>query len=75
MITFNFYTETDDTYDAQSDKATNIVDVTQSTEALQAAYSMGGMSVKVYTMETTNPGYDSDADTKNVTEIALGLSF
>ena len=69
------YTETEDTYDAQSDKATNIADVTQETEALQVAYSMGAMSVKAYTMETTNPGYDNDAEKKNVTEIALGLSF
>ena len=69
------YTETDDTYDAQSDKATNIVDVTQSTEALQVAYSMGAMSIKAYNMETTNPGYDNDAASKSISEIALGLSF
>jgi len=69
------YTETDDTYDAQSDKATNIEDVTKSTEAIQVAYSMGAMSVKAYTMETTNPGYAKDAAKLNVTEIALGLSF
>ena len=71
------YTETEDTYDAQSNVSggTEIVDVTQETEALQLAYSMGGMSVKAYTMETTNPGYDSNAEKKNVTEIALGLSF
>ena len=36
---------------------------------------MGGMSIKAYNMETTNPGYDSNAEKKNVTEIALGLSF
>jgi outer membrane protein OmpU len=69
------YTETDDTYDAQSDMATNIVDVTQSTEALQVAYSMGGMSIKAYNMETTNPGYDDDAASASKTEIALGLAF
>ena len=69
------YTETDDTYDAQSDKATNIIDVTQTTEALQVAYSMGGMSIKAYNMETKNPGYDNDAASGSATEIALGLSF
>ena len=69
------YTETDDTYDAQSDKATNIIDVTQTTEALQVAYSMGGMSIKAYNMETKNPGYDSNAATVSATEIALGLAF
>jgi outer membrane protein OmpU len=71
------YTETEDTYDAQSNVkgGTEIADVTQETEALQVAYSMGGMSIKAYNMETTNPGYDSNAAKKNVTEIALGLSF
>ncbi len=69
------YTETEDTYDAQSDKATNIDDVTQETEALQVAYSMGGMSIKAYNMETSNPGYASGAEKVDVTEIALGLSF
>ena len=69
------YTETDDTYDAQSDKATNIADVTQETEALQVAYSMGGMSIKAYNMETSQPGYDSDAASVSATEIALGLAF
>ena len=69
------YTETSDTYDAQSDKATNILDVDQETEALQVAYSMGGMSIKAYNMETTNPGYDSDASKQSISEIALGLAF
>ena len=69
------YTETTDTYDAQSDKATNIVDVDQETEALQVAYSMGGMSIKAYNMETTNPGYAQDAAKQSISEIALGLAF
>jgi len=45
------------------------------TEALQVAYSMGAMSIKAYNMETTNPGYDSDASKRSISEIALGLSF
>ena len=69
------YTETSDTYDAQSDKATNILDVDQETEALQVAYSMGGMSIKAYNMETTNPGYQQDASKQSISEIALGLAF
>ena len=70
------YTEMEDTYDAQ-DKATSsaTADVTMETEALQVAYSMGAMSIKAYNMETTNPGYDSDAVKKSISEIALGLSF
>ena len=71
------YTSTEDSYDDQSNVkgGTEINDVTQDTTALQVAYSMGAMSVKAYKMETKNPGYDSDADELNVTEIALGLAF
>ena len=69
------YTSTEDTYNAQDNAATAIADVEQDTTALQVAYSMGAMSIKAYNMETKNPGYDSDADTKSVTEIALGLAF
>jgi len=71
------YTDTDDTYNPQSEigTAAAIADVTASTKAIQAAYSMGGMSLKVYNMKTDNPGYDSDADESRITEIALGLAF
>ena len=71
------YTSTDDTYDAQANQAgaDGVADVTQTTDAIQIAYSMGAMSVKAYQMETKNPGYDSDASKLNVTEIALGLAF
>ena len=71
------WTEQEDTYDAQSNVkgGTEIADVTMTSEALQIAYSMGGMSTKAYNMEITNPDYDEDARTKSITEIALGLSF
>ena len=69
------YTETEDVYDAQDNAAAAIADVTQTSEALQIAYSMGAMSVKAYQMETSNPGYSTTAPSKSVTEIALGLSF
>ena len=69
------YTETEDTYDAQDNAATAVSDVTMDTDAMQIAYSMGGMSIKAYNMDTTNPGYDSDAASGSATEIALGLSF
>ena len=71
------YTSTDDTYDAQANQAgaDGVADVTQTTDAIQIAYSMGAMSVKAYQMETKNPGYDNDADKRSVTEIALGLAF
>ena len=64
------WTETEDEYNGGS-----LDVVTQDTSALQAAYSMGGMSIKAYRMETTAPGYDSDASDLTVTEITLGLAF
>ena len=71
------YSEVEDTYDAQSnDKSgTETEDVTMKTESLQVAYSMGSMSVKAYSTETSNPNFDSDAEKLNVNEIALGLAF
>ena len=71
------YTDTDDTYDDQSNVkgGTEIEDVTQSSKAIQVAYSMGAMSIKAYNMETKNPTYDNDQDKESVTEIALGLAF
>ena len=50
-------------------------DVDEKHESLQAAYSMGAMSVKAYTTEITNPFHDEDAATITKNEIALGLSF
>ena len=56
-------------------RATAIADVDMDSEAIQISYSMGGMSIKAYQMETTNPGYDSDATKHTATEISLGLAF
>jgi len=71
------WTDTDDTYDAQSNVkgGTEIIDVTQNTDALQIAYSMGGMSIKAYRMTVSNPNYDSDATAAEKSEISLGLAF
>ena len=71
------YTESEETYDPQSHAgaAAAIADVTQKVEGIQAAYSMGAMSIKAYKIDVTNPGYDEDADDKSMTEIALGLAF
>jgi outer membrane protein OmpU len=69
------YTDKEDTYDAQDDASTAIADVTMGTESLQVAYSMGSMSVKAYSTETTNPNFDGNADKRTVTEIALGIAF
>ena len=47
----------------------------QEIDAIQVAYSMGGMSIKAYQMDVTNPAFDEDAGDTSVTEIALGLAF
>ncbi|MFL2853791.1 MAG: hypothetical protein ACJZ5W_03750 [Candidatus Pelagibacter sp.] len=72
------YTTADETYDTQDDAATAVTtddDVTESIDAIQIAYSMGGMSIKAYNMEVTNPSQDDDAADQSVTEIALGFAF
>ena len=67
------YTESTETYNAQSEAASQ--DVDQKADAIQVAYSMGGMSIKAYQMEIENPAFDEDADDSKITEIALGLAF
>ena len=51
------------------------LNVDMEVDALQFAYSMGGMSIKAYQMDVTNPAFDEDAADSTVTEIALGLAF
>jgi outer membrane protein OmpU len=67
------YAESDDTHDAGS--VTTTSDVTQSSDSLQIAYSMGAMSVKAYATSIKNPNYDEDARDLSINEVALGLSF
>ena len=69
------YTESVETYNAQDHATTAIADVDQKIDAIQLAYSMGGMSIKAYQMDVENPAFDEDADDSKVTEIALGLAF
>ena len=72
------YTTSDETYDTQDDVATAVTtddDVTETIDAIQVAYSMGGMSIKAYNMEVTNPDQDDNAADQSVTEIALGFAF
>ena len=71
------YTDGESTYDDQSNvsNGTEIADVTQSQDAIQVAYSMGGMTISAYQMSTSNPAYDSNAAEVNVTEVNLGLAF
>ena len=67
------YAEAEETYDSRN-AATN-TDVTQESESLQIAYSMGSMSIKAYSTEITNPNYDEDAANLKKNEIAIGLAF
>jgi outer membrane protein OmpU len=72
------YTSSDETYDSQDHAATattNDDDVTETIDALQVAYSMGGMSIKAYNMEVSNPDQDDNAADQSITEIALGFAF
>jgi outer membrane protein OmpU len=69
------YTESEETYDAQDDASTAVADVTQKVDGIQAAYSMGAMSIKAYKIDVENPAFDEDAADKTATEIALGLAF
>ena len=72
------YTTSEETYDNQDDVATAVStddDVTESIDAIQLAYSMGGMSIKAYNMEVSNPDQDDNAADQSVTEIALGFAF
>jgi outer membrane protein OmpU len=71
------YAKAEDTYDAQSNVkgGTEIADVTMDMKSIQAAYSMGGMSIKAYRTETDNAEYQTNGGSLTVTEIALGLAF
>ena len=70
--------ELKETYDAQASSvsgATGQADVEMKSTSIQFAYSMGSMSVKGYMTDTDNPGWDSDAKSDEVTELAVGFSF
>ena len=67
-----------ETYDAQASSvsgATGGADVEMKSTSIQFAYSMGSMSLKGYMTDTDNPGWDSNAKSDEVTELALGFSF
>ena len=44
-------------------------------KSIQAAYSMGSMSIKAYRLDVDNVGYNTTGGSNQKTEIALGLSF
>ena len=69
--------EVEETYDAQSNVAsgTEVVDVVKESTSIQFAYTMGSMSIKGYQTDTDNPGWDSDAKSNEVTELAVNFAF
>ena len=71
------WSELEETYDEQSNASsgTEIADVTMESTSIQFAYTMGSMSIKGYQTDTDNPGWDSDASSDEVTEIAVNFAF
>jgi len=74
------YTTSKDTYTGAKPTVLSTVlqsqaKVDQKSRSVQAAYSMGAMSVKAYNTTVKNAGYDTNAPELSVTEIALGLAF
>ena len=75
------YAKAEDTYDAQAGATASsqagdaVADVDMEIKSIQAAYSMGSMSIKAYRTETSNVGYNTKGGSRTVNEIALGLSF
>ena len=69
--------ELKETYDAQANVAggDGVADVEMKSTSIQFAYSMGSMSIKGYMTDTDNPGWDSNAESDEVTELAVGFSF
>ena len=69
--------ELTETYDEQSNVAggTEIADVDMESTSIQFAYTMGSMSIKGYQTDTDNPGWDSDAKSDEVTELAINFAF
>ncbi len=64
-----------ETYDAQDNESTAIADVEMKSTSIQFAYTMGSMKVAGYMTDTDNPGWDSDAASDEVTELAVNFAF
>ena len=71
--------ELKETYDANTNanagRITDIADVDMDSTSIQFAYTMGSMSIKGYQTDTDNPDWDSDAQSHEVTEIAVNFAF
>ena len=67
--------ELEETYDAQDQCFNSIADVDMESTSIQFAYTMGSMKLAGYQTDTDNPGWDSDAKSDEVTELAVNFSF
>ena len=70
--------ELTETYDSQGTSVSGGVgqaDVEMKSTSIQFAYSMGSMKISGYMTDTDNPGWDSNAKSDEVTELAVGFSF
>ena len=64
--------ELPETYDAQS---ATVANVDMKSTSIQFAYSMGSMKFSGFMTDTDNPGWVQDAESDEVTELAVGFSF
>ena len=62
-----------ETYDEQDDGT--VADVDMESTSIQFAYTMGSMSIKGYQTDEDQPGWDSDAKSNEVTELAINFAF
>ena len=69
------YGELTETYNAQDNASSAIANVDMESDSIQFAYTMGSMSIKGYQTETDNPGWDANADSDEVTELAVNFAF
>jgi len=74
-ISWGELTETYDSQGSSASGATGQADVEMKSTSIQFAYSMGSMKISGYMTDTDNPGWDSDAKSDEVTELAVGFSF
>ena len=69
------YGELTETYNAQDNASSAIANVDMESDSIQFAYTMGSMSIKGYQTSTDNPGWDANADSDEVTELAVNFAF
>jgi outer membrane protein OmpU len=67
------YGDLTETYDSQDDGT--VANVDMDSTSIQFSYTMGSMSISGYQTDTDNPGWDSDASSDEITELAVNFAF